>query len=518
MDAVLGADADGLQFFATFLPRAALVSERAGTGDALPSYAEIEARYYEQRDIRLDALAADLEVVTRVAADIERQCDDQERIRLEVAQAWQGAAADSADRYFGEYLRRAARLRQDLDAVRCALVETDRVLRAVAARKAEWVAGLDPTHVCGRTAAEVDGIVGTAVNFGESAEEAANWAVDVFLARVRDTTAQFVDLCDAAESTVDGVFRDLDAAFCAIDDSAFPTPAQLGESCPGGVIPPREQPCPQPPPVPAVAAASAAASATVSAPVAGPAAASGSLTGLVSGGVGVAGTQVPGVAVPVAGFPPASPGSLAIEDTVRVASALVGVVAEVALDVVADVIVEVVAARETGSLDLEPPSDAPTGCACECAGDCTAEAPEQDAPPAPEPEPEPEPAPEPQCPEPVAAEPQVAVNPKTAGDTAPVPEPAAPEPADPGAEYPAPADYCVPTEDPQAPSEPSGAIGSGRSNPVRGAIPPVSSPPSASGASQPPDGPAVDPTLAEAGPASPREDEQGVALAEAGSL
>ncbi|MFC9515841.1 WXG100 family type VII secretion target [Nocardiaceae bacterium NPDC056970] len=526
MDAVLRPAAGGLQFFATFVPRAAFVAERAGTGDRFPTYDEIEARYFEQSDIRLDALAADIDVVTRVAADIDGRCDDQERERSAVGQAWRGQASDTADAHLAEHLTRAARLQQDLDDVRCALVEADRVLRDVATRKAEWVASLDPTRACGRTVAEVDAVVETAVRFGAAADDAANWAVDVFLARVRDTTAQFVDLCDAAEFTVDEVFRGLDAAFCAVDDSAFKAPARIAEVCSGAGAP-EPQPCPQLPSAPTTVAACAAVSASPPP--------TSSLAGLTCAGTGSVGAQVTGAA-PAAPAAPTTPagtapsvpnpgvaigsvgtsgtgGSLAIEGAVRAAGAIAGTVAQVALGIVGEVVAEVTAAvRETGSLNLDPgPAEGP-GCACDCECSCAAEATEPDpdpepepAPPAPAPEPEPdtepvaatpapEPAPEPDCPE-------------------PAPEPDCPEPAP---EPPAPADYCAPTgeapaEDGRQSSPGTPTPGPAPSNPVRGARPSVGTPsPAIAGT--------ADPTLAEVGSPAPGADDQGVALAEAGAM
>ncbi|MCA1006248.1 hypothetical protein LCL87_11000 [Rhodococcus hoagii] len=523
MEAVLRTAADWLRFFATFVPRAAFVAERAGTGDSFPTYDEIEARYFEQRDIRLDALAADIDVVTRAAADIARQCDDQERVRSAVGQAWRGRAAESADTHLAEHLDRAARLRGDLDDVRCALVEADYVLREAAARKAEWVASLDPDRACGRTAAEVDDIVMTAVNFGSAAEDAANWAVEVFLARVRDTTEQFVELCDETEYAVEEVFQTLDAVFCTMDDSAVRAPACIEDVCSAAGAP-LPQPCP--PPLSAPITVAACATAPASPPP------TSSLAGLTCAGTGSVGAQVTG-AVPAApttpaGTAPSVPnpgvaigsvgtsgtgGSLAIEGAVRAAGAIAGTVAQVALGIVGEVVAEVTAAvRETGSLNLDPgPAEGP-GCACDCECSCAAEATEPEpepepAPPAPAPEPEPEPDTEP-----VAATP----------DPEPAPEPDCPEPApetdcpEPAPEPPAPADYCVPAPESPAP-EPSaeqaspGAVGpAAGSNPVRGTRTPAGTPPVGAGA--------VDPTLAEVGSPAPGGDDQGVALAEAGAM
>lgn len=522
MDAVLRPAAGGLQFFATFVPRAAFVAERAGTGDKFPTYDEIEARYFEQSDIRLDALAADIDVVTRVAADIDGRCADQERVRSAVGQAWQGSASDTADAHLAEHLTRAARLQQDLDDVRCALVEADRVLRDVATRKGEWVATLDPTRACGRTVAEVDAIVETAVTFGAAADDAANWAVDVFLARVRDTTAQFVDLCDAAEFTVDEVFREVDAAFCAVDDRAFEAPARIAEVCSGATAP-EPQRCPQLPSVPTTVAACATGSASPPP--------TSSLAGLTCAGTGAAGLQVPGVAptAPAGTLPPVqmpmsvpgvtvgTDGSLAIEGAVRAAGAIVGTVAQVALGIVGEVVAEVTAAvRETGSLNLESGPDERPGCACDCECTCGPEAPE--VPPASEPEPEsPAPAPEPE-PEPATAIPE----PEPERDC-PEPEPDCPEPVAeapaepaPAPDPPAPADYCAPTGEAPAedtpPTPPGTPVpGAAPSNPVRGARPSVGTPSSAVA------GP-VDPTLAEVGSPAPGGDDQGVALAEAGAM
>lgn len=546
MDAVLRTAADGLRFFATFVPRAAFVAERAGTGDTFPTYDEIEARYFEQGDIRLDALAADIDVVTRAVEDIDGRCSDHERIRSAVARSWQGPAADSADAHFAEHLKRAARSKQDLGDVRCALVEADRALRDVAARKADWVASLDPVRVCGRTVAEVDEIVATAVNFGSAADDAANWAVDVFLARVRETTTQFAELCDRAESSVDDVFRNLDAAFCAVDDSDFRPPARIEavEVCSDGRTAMPTSPCPQPPSGPATAPACTGAAAAP--PPAG------SLAGLTCTNVGTSAAQASGTAPPPVPLLPPAPtsgvtvgsvgsgasagtsGSLAIEGAVRAAGAIVGAVAEVALGIVGDIVVEVTeAVRETGSLNMEPGPD--TGCACDCECSCAAASSEPRSEPEPQPEPqpaapdtepdpepapvavvpEPEPEAEPECPAPEFPEPAAPVEPPEAS----VSEPPAP------ADSPAPADYCAPPEEARpeeapaaqppaehTPSASPGAIGPGAgSNPVRGTRTPAD-------AASPVVAGTVDPTLAEAGPQEPGADDREVALAEAGGM
>ncbi|NKS67594.1 hypothetical protein GS461_21160 [Rhodococcus hoagii] len=541
MEALSRAAADGLQFFATFVPRAAFVAERAGTGDTFPAYDEIEARYFEQNDIRLDALAADIDVVTRVAADIDQRCDDQERVRTAVAEAWQGHTSDAVDAHFAGHLERAARLQQDLADLRCALAEADRVLREAAARKAEWVASLDPTRACGRTVAEVDRIVENAASFGTAADDAANWAVEVFLARIRDTTAELVDLCDATESTVDAVFRNLDAAFCAVDDSAFRAPAGFEEIC-TGIAAPAPQPCPQPSSTPTTTPACATVSepSTPSAPsVPSP---TSSLAGLTCAGTGVAAAQTAGTAPTApAGVLPSMPtpgvtiraaetgvsvgtgGSLAIDGAVRAAGAIVGAVAEMALGIVGEVVVELSeSVCETGSVP-EPGPERQDGCGCDCECSCGTGTPEPEPPaPAPEPGPttsepaskSPEPAPEPQCPEPTAAAPA-----ETVAEPAPEPE-CEPEP-------PAPAAYCVPGPEqsgpePSAPeqaapeqaagqSDSGGTVPGAGSNPVRGSRTPASAPaPVVAGA--------VEPTLAEVGPPAPEGDDQGVALAEAGAM
>lgn len=533
MDAVLRTAADGLRFFATFVPRAAFVAERAGTGDTFPTYDELEARYFEQSDIRLDALAADIDVVTRAVEDIDGRCSEQERIRSAVARSWQGSAADSADAHFAEHLKRAVRSKQDLGDVRCALVEADRVLRDVAARKADWVASLDPARVCGRTVAEVDGIVETAVNFGSAADDAANWAVDVFLARVREITTQFAELCDRAESSVDDVFRNLDAAFCAVDDSDFRSPARIeaAEICSDGRAAMPTSPCPQPPSAPVTAPACTGAAAAPRP--------TSSLAGLTCTNVGTSAAQASGTAPPApppvpllpplptpgvtvgSGASAGASGSLAIEGAVRAAGAIVGAVAEVALGIVGDIVVEVTqTVRETGSLDMEPGPE--TGCACDCECSCAAQPSESQSEPEPQPEPQPA-APEIEPdPDPVAAVPEPEPEPECPESE--FPEPVAVEPVEPPeasvSEPPAPADYCAPPEEASAaqppaehtPSASPGAVGPGAgSNPVRGTRTPAD-------AASPVGAGTVDPTLAEAGPQEPSADDREVALAEAGGM
>ncbi|WFR73925.1 hypothetical protein P9209_10790 [Prescottella defluvii] len=146
METILDAGAAGLRYFALYLPRAAVVAERLAIGERLTTYEDVEARYFEQRGIDLGALDADIEVLTKVAADLDDRFDDQESMVPVLEEAWAGADADRAREHLGTHLARADLVRRNVAEVRCALVETSRTLREAVTRKADWVGARDASR------------------------------------------------------------------------------------------------------------------------------------------------------------------------------------------------------------------------------------------------------------------------------------------------------------------------------------------------------------------------------------
>lgn len=473
MDAVLQSGAAGLRYFEVFLPRASAAAERWGA-DALPPYADIEARYFAERGIDLGALDADVEYLSRIATDLDDRYDEQAAVRTELAQAWVGAAAERADDHLAEHLDRADRVRAAAYAVRSALAEAARVLRAAGTRKADWVGGLDPSTAGGLTPDRVDRALADGGCDDDSLAQ--------FVAHVRETLCRFTTLCDETTAAIDVVYRNLDCVFAGIDDGAFPVPAPIVVGC---ALP---------------APASACGPGSAATPVPGPpvSVTPSAATSLVGLGESVGVSAGPAAVTPVGGS--LSFDAAVTASTVRSAGAVAGVVAQVALGIV-DVVCEAV--RDGSSLDLAP--EAPCDCTCECA--CApqeAECPPQPAaptpPPAeaeetapatptepdPDPDPEPESEPAPECPEPAYAA----------------------EPETPAAAPPPPVDYCVPAPE-SAAAEPS----------APSAPPPVTPSTQARGVRPAPAARAdEEPALAEAGTVPSAADDAAGTLAEAGPL
>lgn len=497
MDALLQTGAAGLRYFELYLPRAAAVAAGRGTGDTFPAYPDVETRYFEQRGIDLTALDADIEILARVAAELDDRFDDEAAIRGELGQAWTGGAADRAGEHFAEHLRRADGVRRSAHAVRGALADAAGSLRAAGTRKADEVGALDPTTAGGLTPEQIDGVLA-----GGDCDDSS---IGPFLAHVRETVQQFTTLCDETAAAIDEVYRTLDCVFAGIDDSAFPVPAPIVVECRPVAARPA---CTQP-------AAPESVQPTTSLSGLGAAG-----SAIVTPAVVTAPVTTPAPTPPTAPVTTAAAGSgasigssLSLDAAVaagamRAVGAVVGVVADVALGIVD-------AVRVDGDGDCTPDleTEPPSSCGCECACECGSKP--QECPPEPAPEPVPptpeepvaeEPAPE----EPVAAAPIEAEpagecpEPTPEPEPVPVPEPEpapAPEVAAPAAP---PSDYCVP--DPAAPEAPvtpqvapsaHRAVG-GRPMPTAGAG-------------------GEEPALAEVGPASSDAD-GAAALAEAGPM
>jgi len=494
VETILDTGATGLRYFALYLPRAAAVVERLATGERLPTYEDVAARYYEQRGIDLGALDADIEVLTRIVADLGDRFDAQDGAASTLGQAWTGTGADRAHEHLAAHLVRADRVRRDVADVRCALVETSTALRETVARKARWVGARDASRVGGFTPEQIDTAIADWV--------CVDWLEGVFLPHVRDTVSRFTALCDATAAAVDDAYRNLACAFARVDDSAFPVPGPLvvGDCRPVAAPP---APCGVPPAVPTAT---------------GPVGEAGSTAAAVP-------TSLTGLGAP-SGVRPAAPspgslvggGSLAldglvIEGAARAVGAVVGVVAEVALAVV-DTVGDIV--REAAER-AESPGQAGAGCSLNLESDAccdaapaprdptVAEEPEPDRPPGP-----PVPAaeavvtdnrPEPEMPSP-AEELQAAQPPETEREPEPDPEPEPMELQPPAPPPPEPAvDSCVPAPDvADAPTV---------SPPARGAR----SAASGRGAADP-----SEPVLAELGSEESVPDGSGAEIAEAGPL
>ncbi|WP_433606516.1 hypothetical protein [Prescottella agglutinans] len=485
MEAILDAGAAGLQYFALFLPRAAVVADRLATGDRLPTYREVEARYFEQRDIDLGALDADIEVLTRIVADLGDRFDDQDTVVPALEQAWAGADADLAREHLGAHLERADRVRRSVADVRCALVEASGAITEAVTRKSEWVSARDASRAGGLTPEQID----TAI----SGWVCVDWLADLFLPHVRDAVSRFTALCDATTTAVDDAYRNLACAFAQIDDSAFPVPGPLtGADCGGPAAAPPAG-CRESPAAPATVVPRSETGPTSSA-------GSTSLTGLgaLTGGRPV--SPAPGS---TAGCGSLALDGLVVDGTVRVVGAIVGVVADVALavvDTVGDIVRE--AAEATETTDATEPTDASasterTGVACSlnldpepCCASAAATAPpvpaEEPAVPddCPEPEPEPE-MPSPAVELPAAEVPHAQPPPPEAVEL----QPTAPPPSAPPQ---APVESCVPAAPPPAHPALGARMRPGNRTAAEPALAEVGSEPPA------PEGPEAE--IAEAGP------------------
>ncbi|GAB2626783.1 hypothetical protein ABI214_20350 [Prescottella soli] len=486
METILDAGAAVLRYFALYLPRAAAVAERSATGDRLPTYEDVEARYFEQRGIDLGALDADIEVLTRVAADLDDRFDDQDAVVQALEESWAGADADRAREHLGAHLARADLVGSNVAEVRCALVETSRTLREAVTRKADWVGARDASRAGGLTPEQID----TAM----SGAACADSLTDLFLPHVRDTVSAFTALCDATATAVDDAYRNLACVFGQIDDSAFPVPGPLVVGDCGGPTAAPPAVCRESPAAPAGVVPGGAVGTT--SPAGGT-----SLTGLgAPPGVGPV-SPTPGSLV---GGGSLALDGLVVEGTVRAVGAIVGVVADVALavvDTVGDLVREAAAAAE-------PTEQAGAGCSLNLDREPCCDG----APAGRDPVPEEYPA---SAPPPV---PPVSVAEPTVDDDCPEPEPESEMPS-PVEELPA-AD--LPTEQP---SEPESVELQPTEPPVESCVPAVPPPAHPALGARPPTGRggAAEPALAELGSEPPAPDGAapdgaGVEIAEAGPL
>ncbi|RVW05120.1 hypothetical protein [Rhodococcus xishaensis] len=218
MQSILDAGSAGLRYFALYLPRAAAVADRLGCG-RFPAYCDLQARYFEQQGIDLSALDSDVETLTQVAADLDRQFDDQESMARILEQSWTGTAADRVGEHLTSHLARAEDVRRSVRDVRRALIGASEALRDAAARKAGWVADLDVSVAGTLTPDEIDRLI--------IESTCDDRLTSMFLPHVRDTVSRFVSLCDETQTAVDDIYRDLACTFAGIDHSAFPTPDAL---------------------------------------------------------------------------------------------------------------------------------------------------------------------------------------------------------------------------------------------------------------------------------------------------
>ncbi|QCB50554.1 hypothetical protein E5720_03895 [Rhodococcus sp. PAMC28707] len=302
VDSLLDGGTRGLLYFERHLPTLHRIDDSREW-----TYAEMCARYDEQRGLDIAALTADADALGSVLEVARSQIEEQRRLCAVLARSWSGPAGEAAMSDMESDLQRALSRVDSIDQLYQSMHTAADVIGEIVRDKASVVGSIDFSRVGGKPIESIDAIayfagldpdsvqsIGPVANAFLAAVEAAlpevaevvdtrtpldsvglskvrrvcdAWLNDVFRPTVIETCLAFVEICTATDTGV----RDLLAVVAntaeAIDDSEFPStdiddsavdrpdprcrtaPDGLPESAPG-TVPQSTLPLPAlPPPV-----------------------------------------------------------------------------------------------------------------------------------------------------------------------------------------------------------------------------------------------------------------------------
>ncbi|WP_186627009.1 hypothetical protein [Rhodococcus sp. BP22] len=258
VDSLLDGGTRGLLYFERHLPTLHRID-----GSLEWTYAEMCARYDEQRGLDIAALTADADVLGRVLEVARSQIEEQRRLCAVLARSWSGPAGEAAMSDMESDLQRALSRVDSIDQLYQSMHTAADVIGEIVRDKAAVVGSMDFSRVGGKAIESIDAIayfagldpdsiqsIGPVANAFLAAVEAAlpevaevvdtrtpldsvglskvrrvcnAWLNDVFRPAVSETCFAFVEICTATDTGV----RDLLAVVAntaeAIDDSEFPS-------------------------------------------------------------------------------------------------------------------------------------------------------------------------------------------------------------------------------------------------------------------------------------------------------
>lgn len=267
VDSLLDGGTCGLLYFEHHLPMLHRID-----GSLEWTYAEMCARYDEQRGLEIAALTADADTLGRVLEVARSQIEEQRRLCAVLARSWSGPAGEAANSDMESDLQRALSRVDSIDQLYQSMHTAADVIGEIVRDKAAVVGSIDFSRVGGKPIESIDAIayfaglapdsvqsIGPVANAFLAAVEAAlpevaevvdtrtpldsvglskvrrvcdAWLNDVFRPAVIETCLAFVEICTATDTGV----RDLLAVVAntaeAIDDSEFP-PTGIDDSSVG---------------------------------------------------------------------------------------------------------------------------------------------------------------------------------------------------------------------------------------------------------------------------------------------
>lgn len=267
VDSLLDGGTRGLLYFERHLPTLHRID-----GSLEWTYAEMCARYDEQRGLDIDALTADADALGRVLEVARSQIEEQRRLCAVLGRSWSGPAGEAAMSDMESDLQRALSRVDSIDQLYQSMHTAADVIGEIVRDKATVVGSIDFSRIGGKPIESIDAIayfaalapesvqgIGPVANAFLAAVEAAlpevaevvdtrtpldsvglskvrsvcaSWLNDVFRPAVIGTCLAFVEICAATDTGV----RDLLAVVAntaeAIDDSELLS-ADIGDSTVG---------------------------------------------------------------------------------------------------------------------------------------------------------------------------------------------------------------------------------------------------------------------------------------------
>lgn len=258
VDGLLDGGTRGLLYFEHHLPTLHRID-----GSLEWTYAEMCARYDEQRGLDIAALTADADALGRVLEVARSQIEEQRRLSAVLGRSWSGPAGDAAMSDVESDLQCALSRVDSIDQLYQSMHTAADVIGEIVRDKATVVGSIDFSRVGGKPIESIDAIayfagldldsfqgVGPVANaflatvetalpeiaevvdtrtpldsvgLGKVRKVCDAWLNDVFRPAVTETCLAFVEICTATDTGV----RDLLAVVAntaeAIDDSEFPS-------------------------------------------------------------------------------------------------------------------------------------------------------------------------------------------------------------------------------------------------------------------------------------------------------
>ncbi|MET4048754.1 MULTISPECIES: hypothetical protein [unclassified Rhodococcus (in: high G+C Gram-positive bacteria)] len=258
VESLLDGGTRGLLYFERHLPTLHRID-----GSLEWTYAEMCARYDEQRGLNIAALTADADALGRVLEVARSQIEEQRRLCAVLARSWSGPAGEAAMSDMESDLQRALSRVDSIDQLYQSMHTAADVIGEIVRDKAAVVASIDFSRVGGKPIESIDAIayfagldpdsvqsIGPVANAFLVAVEAAlpevaevvdtrtpldsvglskvrrvcdAWLNDIFRPAVIETCLAFVEICAATDTGVRDLLAVVAKTAEAIEDSEFPS-------------------------------------------------------------------------------------------------------------------------------------------------------------------------------------------------------------------------------------------------------------------------------------------------------